>query len=313
MNSMKVKEVLGFSVLSVLAGVALTASSANAQVAGRIYSARPDSNWNAVANELMTNFTVTANGASLYGVGPDHAVYRTRANGAWEKITEPAVTSIAVTERGDIYGVGLDHAVYRTRANGTWEKITEPAVTSIAVTELGDIYGVGRDHADYRTRANGAWEKITEPAVTSIAVTELGDIYGVGTDHAVYRTRANGAWEKVTEPAVTSVAVAENGDIYGLEYRVEAPVVANSRNPEFTRSPTIEERHRRADAAYRHYDPTFNYSSPIADANYRKFGIKPRKRPDDAPPLPLDSPTAAERASDRAYREYFRRLDRRGR
>ena len=273
---MKVKEVLGFSVLSVLAGVALTASSANAQVAGRIYSARPDSNWNAVANELMTNFTVTANGASLYGVGPDHAVYRTRANGAWEKITEPAVTSIAVTERGDIYGVGLDHAVYRTRANGTWEKITEPAVTSIAVTELGDIYGVG-------------------------------------TDHAVYRTRANGAWEKVTEPAVTSVAVAENGDIYGLEYRVEAPVVANSRNPEFTRSPTIEERHRRADAAYRHYDPTFNYSSPIADANYRKFGIKPRKRPDDAPPLPLDSPTAAERASDRAYREYFRRLDRRGR
>ena len=90
----------------------------------------------------------------------------------WKKVTEPAVTSIAIGTNF-IFGIGLDKAVWKQPiTGGKWEQIPNGAVKSLAVDSLY-IYGAGMDNNVWQYGIDGrhGWERLnTDGSVTSIAL-----------------------------------------------------------------------------------------------------------------------------------------------
>ena len=74
-------------------------------------------------------------GNNIYGVGTDKRIYKNtalRGRSAWYCITTGSVTSLDYYG-GYLYGVGTDRAVWRTRPNGRWTRVTTGSVTMIKV------------------------------------------------------------------------------------------------------------------------------------------------------------------------------------
>ena len=74
----------------------------------------------------------------LYGVGGDHAVYRTVPNSlTWTKFIDGFVTKIIIHE-DFIYGIGTDNDVYKTSATpgGFWTMVAIPYVTDLGMITI---------------------------------------------------------------------------------------------------------------------------------------------------------------------------------
>jgi len=140
---------------------------------------------------------IAYHGGDIYGIAPkDHCIYARydcETGPLWERVSGPAVTSLAVTPGGSVYAVGLDHSVHfqsldKMTTSSKWTMVAKHWVRSLAVGN-GHLYGVGANGCVYAQSLESMapeseWRQVSlrkgNNKVLAICIDEPGDtIYAI--------------------------------------------------------------------------------------------------------------------------------------